>query len=70
MPATWNTRCTPRIARRTDGAVEHVAVDELDVEAVELLERRALAHEQRARVVPALDQQARDVRPDETRRRL
>ena len=44
-PATWKTRCTPRIARRTERAVEHVAVGELDVEAVELVERRALAHE-------------------------
>ena len=65
-PATWKTRCTPRIARRTERAVEHVAVGELDVEAVQLVERRALAHE-RPHVVAALDEQARDVRPDETR---
>ena len=47
-------------------AVEHVAVDELDVEAVELVERRALAHEH-PHVVAALHELARDVRPDETR---
>ena len=47
-------------------AVEHVAVDELDVEAVELVERRALAHEH-PHVVAALDEQAVDVRPDEAR---
>jgi hypothetical protein len=49
------------------GAVEHVALGELDVEAVQLVERRALAHEH-PHVVAALDQQPRDVRPDETRR--
>jgi hypothetical protein len=47
--------------------VEHVAVGEFDVEAVQLVERRALAHESAHSVAPR-HQQARDVRPDETRR--
>ena len=65
-PATWKTRSTPRIARRTDARSQHVAVGELHVEAVELVERRALAHEH-PHCVAALHQQARDMRPDETR---
>ena len=45
MPAMWNTRCDAAHRAAHRRAVEHVAVDELDVEAVELVEGRALAHE-------------------------
>ena len=64
-PATWKTRSTPCIARRTARRSVTSPVDALELEPVEVAEVRAAAGEQ-AQLVAALGERANQVRAEET----